>query len=381
MALQSGHFGPAVELLEAAVRAHRAAGRKRDAARVAGDLGLALDRLGSLQEAVERLRAAVRVLGGDRLDPDVARLNVRLGHALVFLGDYDRAEPPLDAALATAEALDLPAVLGDALSNKALIYKRTGRPQQARALWTAATEIDERHHLGAQLALVRTNLGNQSVLWDAADAEEQTRAGLALARRRGDRTAESLNAANLMMVLLLGGRWPEVEELAGELLGDNETRPAAASLHFVLAILRILRGELSAARVSLERMGALEHTEQEEGRACHAAITASLRLAEGQPAPAFEHGELMLAHVIDTLGINHESVRQAWPNTVQAALALADMTRHRRCLPCSPTSRGGTFHRSSGPSSSGVVRCSRRHGVATKMSRPAWRPRSKGFAS
>jgi class 3 adenylate cyclase/tetratricopeptide (TPR) repeat protein len=322
MALQSGHFGSAVELLEAAVGAHRAAGRKRDAARVAGDLGLALDRLGSLQEAVERLSAAVRVLGGDRLDPDVARLNVRLGHALVFLGDYDRAEPPLDAALATAEALDLPAVLGDALSNKAIIYKRTGRPQQARALWTAATEIDERHHLGAQLALVRTNLGNQSVLWDAADAEEQTRAGLALARRRGDRTAESLNAANLMMVLLLGGRWTEVEELAGELLGDNETRPAATALHFVLAILQILRGELPAARVSLERMGALEHTEQEERRACHAAITASLRLAEGQPEPAFERGELMLGHVIDTLGINHESVRQAWPDTVQAALAL-----------------------------------------------------------
>ena len=332
MALQSGHVGRALELLEAAIHAHRAAGRERDAARLAGDLGLALDRLGRLQEAVERLRAALQVLGGDRLDPDVAKLNVRLGHALVFLGDYQRAEPPLDAALATAEALDLPAVLADALSNKALIYKRTGRPQQARALWTAATEIDERHHLSAQLALVRTNLGNQSVLWDSPDAEEQTLAGLTLSRRRGDRAAESFNGANLMMMLLLAGRWPEVDELAGELLEDNESRPAAESIHFVLAILRILRGELSAARASLERMAADEHTEEEEGRACHAAITVSLLLAEGQPEQALEHGELMLAHVIDTLGINHESVRQAWPNTVQAALRLGRHDAAQRML-------------------------------------------------
>jgi class 3 adenylate cyclase/tetratricopeptide (TPR) repeat protein len=330
MAFRSGRYEAAVELLEVASNAHVSSGRERDAARIAADIGYALGRMGHLREAVERYRAALHVLGGDRLDADVAQLNARLALALITLGDYEQAEPPLEAALATAEALDLPAVLCDALGYKAMVHNWTGRVQQARYLWIAAIEIAERHELDRQLTTTRTNLGNLAVLSDLPDAEVHISAALALARRRGDRTVESLNASNLMMVWVLSGQWPQAEQLANQLLEDNKNRPAGEALHYVLAILNLQRGDHVAARAAFERMAAWEHIEDEERRAGHAAIAVSILLAEGHPDRALEHGEPLLARAIDGLGANHESVRQAWPETVRAALQIGRSDAARR---------------------------------------------------
>jgi class 3 adenylate cyclase/predicted ATPase len=322
MAMRSGRYSTALELLETAAEAHIAADRHVEAARIAYDIGLALRHLGRLREAVARLVAALEILPQYELDVDVARLNARLANSLAFLGEYERALPPVEKALAMAEALDLPAVLSDALTQKAIIYMWTGRPQQARYLFAAAVEIAQQHDLTRQLTIAQTNRGNLAALWDASDAEAQTDAGLVLARRGGDRSIESLNACNLMMIWLLTGRWDRVERLGQELLEDNDKRPGAEAVHFPLGILEALRGDHAAARSRLDRMAAWEHTEDADRRAIHEAVAVTAALAAGRFDDALELGQRMLIDAIDTLGAAQESVRQAWPDTLHAALAL-----------------------------------------------------------
>ena len=58
---------------------HAAAGRERDAARLAGSIGHAQGHLGRHEEAITRMRAALDVLGTDDRDPDVAAINCDLG--------------------------------------------------------------------------------------------------------------------------------------------------------------------------------------------------------------------------------------------------------------------------------------------------------------
>ncbi len=332
MALQSGRYEVAVELLNAAGEAHRRRGRIRQAARVSGDVGLALGRLGRLQEAVDRFTWALEVLGGAGADADVAKLNVRLGHALVFLGEYDRAEAPLEAALAVAEALDLPTVLSDALNQKAIMYVLTGRIQQARHLWTAVVEIAEKRELGHELGIARTNLGNLAVLWDLPDAEDQTKAGLTAARRRGDRAAESFNASNLMMAWLLYGRWAAIDALAAEMLDRDPDRPGVESLHFVMAILHLLRGDPAAARASLGHLAAWSEVETQELRTSHQAVQVSVLLAEGEADQALELALAWLGDAVAQLGASSEPVRVAWPEALTAALRSHRFDDARRLI-------------------------------------------------
>ena len=331
MACQSGRYEQAVELLEEARSRLLASGEQRKAARVESDIGYALTRMGRLREAVEHHRAALAVLAAHGPDPDVAELNARLARALIFLGDYEGAGPPLENALAIAEALDLTAILADALTLKAITFRHTGWVRQARSLWIGAIELVAQEELGPELAAAATGLGNLAVLWDLPDAIERTESGLAIARRQGVRLLESLNGANLMMVHVLRGEWTEAEELAVELLAGDGERPGAQAVHFVEAILCLLRGQLPAARGVFERMAATP-TENEERRACLAAIELSLLLAEGDPESALARGEAFLPRAIEIVGVDHESVRQAWPETLHAALALGATASAGRVL-------------------------------------------------
>ena len=322
MALQSGRSERALELFEAAVNADLAAGRERDAARTTGDVGRALNRLRRPQEAVERLGAALATLAGDQLDPDVAKLNVDLGNALVRVGDYEQAGPPVQTALQIAEALDLPAVLCDALDLEAMVSMFTGRVRQAHVLCAGALEIARSHELTRQLAIAQGNMGNLGMLWQVPDAEEHIQGAVALARRRGDRRLERPQLRQPDDRLVAGGSLVAGAGLAGELLADDEQRPGAEHLHCRLAILHALRGDSGAAQADFERLSAWEITDEREARANHAATRICVLLAQGRAGDALEVGQQMLPDAIETLGAAHESVRQAWPDALQAALAL-----------------------------------------------------------
>jgi tetratricopeptide (TPR) repeat protein len=267
----------------------------------------------------------LRVLAEDELEPEVGALNAILGRCLVFSGDYEHAGPPLESALEIAQALRLPPVLSDALTTKGIMYLQTGRPEEARYLFAGAIDVAERHNLTDALARAHHNSGNLATHWDLPEAVEHFESSIALARRRGDRDLESVSASELMAVHLYSGRWQDAEQLAAELLELDDQRPGAEDINCVLGILHSLRGDLDAARGSLERVAPWERSDDDEFRALYASVRISVRLAEGSAEEALELGHRALPHAIATLGPSNEAVRNAWPETLQAALRLGHL--------------------------------------------------------
>ena len=292
-----------------------------------------MSRLGRHLGAAERIAAALETLGADRLDADVAALNGQLGRVLAFAGEYERAGPALEAALDVAEALELPAVMSEALNAKGVVYESTDRPQQARYLYAAAIDIAAHHHgLTDELARAQSNAGNMSLQWDVPDARRYIEASVAVNRRRGDRYGETVNTGNLMSAHLLAGRWDETERLGAEFLGEHESRPNSEYLYLRLGFLQSLRGEHNAARASLSQIEAWEHTDSVELRADLDAARIAFGVAEGRYDEALEHGLRMLGPAIDSLGVAHESVRDGWPEALAAALALNRIEDARRLM-------------------------------------------------
>ncbi|HTU77848.1 MAG TPA: adenylate/guanylate cyclase domain-containing protein [Solirubrobacteraceae bacterium] len=322
MALHAGRLEAALELFDSVVVAQLEAGREHEAARIAGQIGRALSRLGRNEEAIERIEPALRTLGADELDAEVAALHAVLGHALLFAGRYEQAEPPLETALRIARELELPAVLSGALIDKGLICLQRSRPEEARGFLDAALAIAERNDLPAELMLARGNSGSLGMQWDLPEAAEHYAAALALARRHGERFLESVAAGNLAYLYVVAGRWEEVRHLTAELLEDFGDRPGAEFLHSPLAIVHTLRGELEAAHASFASMTGWEQGDDDELRAIHSSVAVGVRLAEGRAAEALASGIALLAPAIDTLGISHDAVRNAWPDTLAAALEL-----------------------------------------------------------
>jgi class 3 adenylate cyclase/tetratricopeptide (TPR) repeat protein len=332
MALQAGRSEDALVLLDRAAAAHARAGRDRDSAMTAYPAARALIRLGRPREAAERVAAALAALRpAQDMDPDVARLNASLGRALVFVGDYQHAAPAVEAALTVAEALELPDVLADALTHKAMLYGQTGRPQEARGLYVTALDVAEGHELAEVQSRARGNLANLAMLWDQPDARGHTEAALAVDRRRGDRHAESLSAGNLMTLHLYAGRWDELERLARELLDPDPHRPGTAQVHYRLVWLHALRGEADAATAALEHLAAWKDSDDPEYRSNYDFAMIAARLTD-KPADALEHGLRTLPGAIETLTAAHDSIRDGWPDTLHAALRLARHAETRRLI-------------------------------------------------
>jgi tetratricopeptide (TPR) repeat protein len=213
-------------------------------------------------------------------------------------------------------------VLGEALINKALLYQFTGRPREARGLYATALDLAERDELAEVHGRALLNLANVEILWDQPDARRRADAALAVARRRSDRNDESVTGGNLMTVHLYEGRWDELERLARELLDPDPHRPGAEHLYHRLLLLHALRGEPDTVLASLASMTAWKDSDDAELRSIYDACVIATRLAEEKPADALELGLRMLAPTVETLTSAHDSVREALPDTLHAALRL-----------------------------------------------------------
>ena len=333
MAWQSGRNEVALELFEKASAAHIAAGRRLDAARTANDAGKAVIRLGRSSDAADRLADAVEVLTTEpRLGDELASANCWLGRALMFISDYQGASAATDAALATAQAHTLPTVWSEALDTKGLIRQLTGRIDEAQREFAAAIEIAARHDLTHVSARLLGNAANLSCLWDLPGAAVQSQAAIEADRRLGDRHLEGMSVSNLIAVHPLTGDWPEANRIASEFFDDNNDRVGAEFVHYPLAILLALRSDRDAANARLNRIASWQRSENAEVRAIHTATTICVTLAEGRPHEALEQGWCMLPGAIDAFGVAHDAVRQAWPDTLQAAIPSAHLERAHAVL-------------------------------------------------
>ncbi|MDX6657800.1 MAG: hypothetical protein QOH62_2593, partial [Solirubrobacteraceae bacterium] len=323
MALRSGSYEAAVELFDEAAAAHRAAGRDQDAARLAAGGSSALSQIKRLEESIERLRDALAVLDTDKLDPDVGELYAALGVSLLFSGRLDEAREPLESALHIAEALGLEHVLCRALISKATLYTFTSRWREADALLEAAVGMARDTGALDQLQRALMNLGNGRMLMDLPGARAPIEEGLALARRVGDRGAESLGAGNFTYVLLKLGEWDEIDRIEAQLLGtgSDEPRPLGEYFHERLVELCALRGDAAQARAHLDRMVSWERAEDHDLRGAYSAASGLVALAEGHAEEALAILGPVAREGCADYG-NGENLRQTWTYGVEAAVVL-----------------------------------------------------------
>ena len=333
MALDAGANERAVGHLELAIAAHVAAGRTVDSARVTGSLARAMNRLGQMAAAGERLEAALESLEGTGAPPEVVTdLEVTLGGLLVLSGRLDEATGPLEDALATAAHHGLAQPLAFALSSKAILLSMQGRGEEACAIGELSVAIARR--TGDTRSEIRgeSNLGDQLMTRDLPGAEQHTKAALDLARQLGRRGDEGLAAANLMYILTLAGRFDEAIELGASLFdAAGPKRPGAESLHFKLAVLDALRGDAGSARAHVDATGA--ESDEIQYLAGRASADAAASLAEGDLRAALDAARRAIEPSLEgLLGIQDESMREAFPTAVDAAFGLDDLVEAERLV-------------------------------------------------
>jgi len=331
IALNAGRYEAAGMLFEQAVADHQAAGRDRDAARLAEGIAYTRSRLGQTEGAIGPMRAALEVLGGDDLDPDVAAINCEIGRALLFTGHRDEAGAAIDRALSTAEALELPELTCRALGLKAIYLEYLGRFEEARALHDASVAVGERHRVPrSHLAL--QNGAVLRLTQDMPGAVAACEAALEAARRHGDRAGESIAICNLMMARLLAGDWDEAAALGERALGDDPERPDFEFIEEQLCLLHIHRGDLVAARSNLERMAALEAYDDVEARQSLATLGGLLAVAGGELDRGLDLLERTAREGLASQGTASDYVRLAWPAAIGAALGLGYLERARELI-------------------------------------------------
>jgi hypothetical protein len=173
--------------------------------------------------------------------------------------------------------------------------------------------------------LAELNLADLCMTRDLPGAEQHARASLALAQRQGLRGLEAVAAGNLMYVLMMAGRLDEAHRLGTELLkAGGDRRPGAEDLHFRLAHLDALCGEVGAAREHVSLCGA--ESDDVQYKAMYAAAEAAVSLAEGRSRHSLEAARRAIDEVVSGgFGVAHEAVRLAFPIALDAAFEAGDV--------------------------------------------------------
>jgi tetratricopeptide (TPR) repeat protein len=329
----AGRYEQALALLEEAESVHRAAGRERQAARLAARIGYVLNRLARMEDAVAKMLPALDVLGRDQLDPDVAELWIELGHAYVRLSDIEQATAANELALQMTTDLQLIPLFVRALNTQQIHYHYRGRVLEARALLSATIELSERHGLLPELARAQNNLGSMLLQWDLPDAETHLEASLLAAQRRGDHYQESISASNLSSRYLFTGRWDEAERLLEEVLaGGLAGSSAAGFVHQNLAILSALRGRTEVAAEHLHGLATWSGSDDLDLRATQLAVGTVVDLACGRARDALGHAREMLPLAIEAVGAASDPVRLGWLDALLAGFEVGDLDAVRELL-------------------------------------------------
>ncbi|HEY7632950.1 MAG TPA: AAA family ATPase, partial [Thermoleophilaceae bacterium] len=321
MAMLSGRYDAAIELLEEVAAAYSAAGREEEAAALAAPIGIALQRSGRPQEAIERTRAALAVLEHDQLNPDTASVSSVLGMALSFAGHDEEVGVYLDRALIAAQALDLPIPLCQALNARGVSYMQQSRFDEALGVWSVAVDIAERHGLTALQSVAQSNIANVMLARDLPDTEERIKEAIVLSRRVGDSYGQAVSTGNLMLAYLFSGKWDDVERLGKEIFdGPPENQEDA---HIRTTCLKAWRGEPAAEHI--EAIASWAESFDIERRFIARAASNALALSEGRYEVLVADGIAPVREGVDSLGPLHEAFRIQWPDTLQAAIATDEL--------------------------------------------------------
>jgi class 3 adenylate cyclase/tetratricopeptide (TPR) repeat protein len=325
----SGDQNAALSHYEIAATLYRRHDRLRDVARAEKGMGATLRRQGRLVDARVRITAALAVLRAEP-DADTVAALAELATLEAFAGNSAEAERGSAAALAEAQALDLPdAVLSGLLSIRGVAHGMASRPVQAIANLREAVRRAESAQDSAAAARALLNLADQLISIDAPAAVEATRASLAHCRRIGFRYVMRFGAANLIHALLLTGDWDSARQAYATAVDEDELGDglAVAQSGAVLHALSGDRGRLAGTLDVVERSDS-EDPQDLANSATAMAVAAALG---GDHAHAFRHAMEALRHG-EALGLRNDAVRWAWSIGVDAALAMGELADAKRLL-------------------------------------------------
>jgi class 3 adenylate cyclase/tetratricopeptide (TPR) repeat protein len=337
MAAYAGWDERAERHFETAIAAHDRAGRSADAARVTAPLGRAIDRLGRGAQAIIRLREALSWSGTAEAPPEVvAELQSALGSALAFSGPAHAEESAaaLEVALTISEQYQLTETLARSLIEKGTLLGFAGRTEEARMHFEGAAAVARRGAVTRSEMNAEANLADLCMTQDLPGAEAHCEAALALARRRGARDNEVFTAGNLMYVLTITGRFDEAFRLGTELLPvAGEQLRSSRQLHARLAVLEALFGRVESAQEHLAACQVWNETDDIQDRASHSAVRAAVALARNNYQEALEAASRTVDEALGgSVQLAHEAVRQAFPDALDAALAIPELERADRLV-------------------------------------------------
>ncbi|WP_203979110.1 ATP-binding protein [Planotetraspora silvatica] len=158
-------------------------------------------------------------------------------------------------------------------------------------------------------------------------AVEAARRGIALAGRHGQaRTSGAFLTMNLAEPLMSLGRWDEVLEVVEHALELSPPRMTRASLHWLLGVIAVARGDLESADDAMSALDAVitpAHSLVQELFPAER-LRIDLRLAHGDRSGALDAVE----HVLTRLDPSVSS-RYGWPLLASCARACAEMPGER----------------------------------------------------
>ena len=130
----------------------------------------------------------------------------------------------------------------------------------------------------------------------------------------------------------MAGRFEEAIGLATELLKNGgDDRPGGGELHLRLSTVTALLGDLGAAREHLDFCRDWAQSEDVQVRVMYEAGEATVSSAEGKHRRAFEAaGRAVDEAIRGSLDFSHESIRSAFPDAVDAAIAVSDLGEGER---------------------------------------------------
>ena len=337
MAWVGGHGDAAKDHLERAIALFEAEGQTHPAARVSARLGEITWAGGGIDRAVERMERSFLVLSEDPPDEDLAALAAQLGRFLFFMGEPERAAARIEQALEMAESLWLPEVFSQALNTKGcvLILAR-GRPEEGLGLLRHALKVGLDSAIPSAALRAYYNLANALYYRDRYDSSLETaREGLALARRFGDRTQESLLLTNIVAVLFLRGEWDEALARANEIPqleefeGTEEFGVVSfAVVELLLAIPQIYlaRGQVAEAAEVVRRFEGFRDSADMQARTSYAAAACAVLRRQGRLEEALASG-LQAFEGREALGGSSFYTKLGFVEAAEAAFELGEVER------------------------------------------------------
>lgn len=258
MALQADNLVGAGEHWTKAAAGYAESAAPRDAARVAVRQAEIDWRAGQLQAALVRTLSAFGELKDGPEDADLARAAAQLGRWHALAADFAAAAEPVERALQLSGRLELPEILSECLSTKAVMLCWESRSDEAVVLLRGALDLALVHDLPTTAMRASNNLLDVLMRRDRnGEAKALIEQSLALARRVGDRFYESAFQGVEARIHFVLGDWDEAYRVATALL----ERPTPETSQFedsefalgVLMPLHLGRGEIPQARAVLDR--------------------------------------------------------------------------------------------------------------------------------